>query len=775
VSGANQHHLPTGQCIKEGTKPSLHDGGLKAARGYPPYVSRNGEYSLSAVNQDSQNQQAHHVVGLAFDDRLQPSAEVGEIAMAAGVPSPHLEDRVELAVAEPGEGEGGTRGEHRADVVEGIPQPVAGILCKALRIVIHEPAIPLHHAHALRKGSDELLVLLIPFAYVTVLDVHAPGDASVQRMGPLGVSPRYVLGVHPGLHDCAAALLRDGELVAMVEQERLSRNRRALREPPSDAIGACLDQEGIELGAVVEIAIGWDVPAVLSAMGAGPFDEREFAKWLVGDRGTSGQSLPPLRYVEHHIAHAASGFYTSGFEEAAILVVDGRGETVATSVATGGPGGIEILRTWGTDLSLGHLYGSAASWAGLTKWDAGKLMGLASYGEACQPVPLAASASSGYTIANAPPADSPVSTHLDQLEERMHDSFRTHNYPFGRGSPADVMAYANFAASIQGALEDVLLQLGRLARSESGHRNLVLTGGVALNCTANGALIRSGMFNDVWIPPFPYDAGVSFGAALVADRAIRGTAPTPPRLPHAFWAPNTGGVDAGVSSELSDCEIDRLGEADLAETVARHIEDGKLVGWWQGRAEVGQRALGARSILCDPRERRSLVRANHVKGREGWRPLAPAVLADHAGALFDDPLPAAADFMLAAWPVREQAWLQVPAAVHVDGSARPQVVRPQQSRYHAVIQAFHERTGVPAVINTSFNLAGEPIVLSPFDAVDTFLRSDLDVLVLDDLIAVKAPGQEPRVSTRTRRPQPAEANPNWPPSWLRAAVEQRTS
>jgi carbamoyltransferase len=198
--------------------------------------------------------------------------------------------------------------------------------------------------------------------------------------------------------------------------------------------------------------------------------------------------------------------------------------------------------------------------------------------------------------------------------------------------------------------------------------------------------------------------------------------------------------------------VTHLADAALADAVARHLQDGKLVGWWQGRAEVGQRALGARSILCDPRERRSLVRANEVKGRECWRPLAPAVLDHHAADVFDGTLPIAADFMLAAWPVREAARQLLPAAVHVDGSARPQTVRPWQHRYRAVIEAFADRTGVPAVINTSFNLAGEPIVLSPEDAVDTFLRSGLDVLVVDDLVVCKTARTTPGRSAAADRP-----------------------
>jgi len=369
-------------------------------------------------------------------------------------------------------------------------------------------------------------------------------------------------------------------------------------------------------------------------------------------------------------------------------------------------------------------------------WGTGKLMGLAAYGNACQPIPLKAVAD-GYLITDAPPAKSSVPHHFVQLRSRLRNRFRTKNYPFGPGQPSDVMAYADFAASIQGGLESVLLALATLARRETGQDTLVLAGGVALNCTANGSLIRSHIFDDVWIPPFPHDAGVSLGAAFIAHLAANHSRPTLSRLRHAFWAPAIEISDREASEQLAGYETSRYNDAKLHEIVAQHLEEGRVVGWWQGRGEVGQRALGARSILCDPRKREMLVRANLVKGREVWRPLAPAVLAEHTHRLFDAPLTAASDFMLAAWPVREAAWSLIPAAVHVDGSARPQVVCQDQSRYHGVINAFYDRTGVPAVINTSFNLAGEPIVLSACDAISTFLRSDLDVLVVGDLIAVK--------------------------------------
>jgi len=554
------------------------------------------------------------------------------------------------------------------------------------------------------------------------------------RISDRGDRPSYILGVNGGPHDGSAALLRDGTLVAMLEQERLNRQRYAFRCSPSGAIAACLAEEGIGLDAVSEIAVGWDVPVLMDVDGR-TFDERQFIDWMLGPLTASARQLPRVRYVDHHLAHAASAFYASGLARAAILVVDGRGETAATTLAVGRPDGIEVVRSWGTHLSLGHFYGWAAEWAGLTMWDAGKFMGLAAYGNATQHTPLSV-AHDGYAFVDGPPAGT-APGHFLQLRSHLRDSFRHRNHPDGPGRPADVMAYADFAASMQKALEGALLALARMARAETGEASLVMAGGVALNCTANGLLIRSNIFDEVWIPPFAYDAGVSAGAAYVADRASNGPRPPSAPLTHAFLAPATEIHDGDIASQLSECDVDSYQDGQLHEVVARHLADGRLVGWWQGRGEVGQRALGARSILCDPRRREHLVRANIVKGREVWRPLAPAVLAEHAGELFADRLNATSDFMLSAWPVREDMRARLSAAVHVDGSARPQIVRQGQPRYHGVIRAFHERTGVPAVINTSFNLAGEPIVHSADDAISTFLRSELDVLVLDNVVAVK--------------------------------------
>jgi carbamoyltransferase len=564
----------------------------------------------------------------------------------------------------------------------------------------------------------------------------------------------FILGVNTGPHDGSAALLLNGTLLVMAEQERLSRRKHAFGESPADAIAACLATAGITLDDVAEVAVGWDVPRLTTTEGL-RFDAGQFDRWLFPPDMFPSPTRPPLRFVPHHLAHAASALWTSGTERAAILVIDGRGETQATTIAAGTPAGITILREWDIVQSIGHFYGFAAEWAGLSVWDAGKLMGLAAYGQPTQPVPLTP-VPDGYEIAGHPEPDDRVPMHYFQLRSHLRRCFGAENYPYSAGVPEEPMAHADFAASVQRALEDVVFRLADMARKLTSSRHLVLAGGVGLNCTMNGRLAESGLFDDYYVPPVPHDAGVSLGAALLASREHangHGFADTLPgeRLDHAFWGPAHPPEE--ITSALSAAGLSgtRLTERELVSRVADLLADGCLVGWWQGRSEVGQRALGARSILCDPRHRHNLVRLNTLKGREVWRPLAPSVLAEYVPDLFGHKLPPAAEFMLSAWPVRSEARRLIPAAVHVDGSARPQVVRREVSpRYWAVINAFRQRTGVPAVVNTSFNLAGEPNVFSAEDAVSTFSRGGLDVLAIGDFLVENPKAAARPTASRSR-------------------------
>ncbi|MDX3241318.1 carbamoyltransferase [Streptomyces sp. ME18-1-4] len=569
--------------------------------------------------------------------------------------------------------------------------------------------------------------------------------------------PVHVLGVNTGPHDGSAALLRDGVVVSMVEQERLSRNRYAPGESPREAVHSCLADAGLRADSLDVIAVGWDLPRLSATEGA-DFDEDRFRSWLLGPASADRSPSVPIRCYDHHLAHAASAFYTSGVPSAAVIVADGRGESAATTLAVGTPDGIDVVKSWGTRDSLGHFYGWAAEWAGLTVWGAGKLMGLAAYGRPRQSVPLVVEADD-YAISAAPPAEAPVRMHYALSRSRLRAHFRTANFPFREAQVADVMAYSDFAASVQDGLEEALLALARAARRITEADTLALAGGVALNCAANGRLSRSGLFGDLWIPPVPNDAGVSLGAALLADRELRGPRWRPPeRMRHAFRAPRSAALRDEERTGLSKWHVEQCAQELLARKTAQHLADGLVVALWQGRAEIGQRALGARSILCDPRRREALTRVNELKGREGWRPLALAVPAEHWGRYFEGEAPAPSAYMLVAVPVRESMRAGVPAGVHVDGTTRPQVVHARQTLFHAILRAFHDLTGVPCLVNTSFNLAGRPMVLSRGDALETFARSALDVLVMDDLL-IRKPDRAVPARARERRPRALSFTP----------------
>lgn len=547
----------------------------------------------------------------------------------------------------------------------------------------------------------------------------------------------YVLGVNSGWHDSSAALLKDGQLVVLIEQERISRTKHAFHEAPTEAIAACLREAGIRLDDVDAIAVGWDEPTCWKLKDK-LFDDAYFRAWLLPAERLPHESTPPIQFVAHHLAHAASAFWTSGFTDAAVLVMDGRGETQATTMAVANSAGIEPIDEWDITQSLGNFYGFASEWAGLTFWGAGKLMGLAAYGRSGQPLPLAAT-ESGYTVQGIGSPDPIVERHDDQQRDVLRRHFRQTNYPFCQPeSAADIMAYSGFAASVQASLEEAVFQLARTVKQRSDNDRLVVVGGVGLNCTLNGRLARSGLFSDVYVPPVPHDVGVSLGAAMVADRERRADWAPMPRFEHAYWGvrPTSDEVEAAIQE--SGLPATRLPESALIDRVVQHLTAGHTVGWFQGKAEIGQRALGARSLLCDPRQRSQLVRVNTVKGREVWRPLAPSVLEEYAFDLFGPGVPSLANFMLAALPVRVAAQRSIPATVHIDGSARPQLVRRETNpRYWTLIDAFRRATGVPAVLNTSFNLAGEPIVHSPADAISSFTHGEVDILALEDYLLEK--------------------------------------
>ncbi len=549
----------------------------------------------------------------------------------------------------------------------------------------------------------------------------------------------WIAGLNHGAHDASCALLHDGALVVAVEQERLSRRKRATGEAPVDALKSCLDFADLRLTDLDAVALGSDHDALAKWLGLTPDQRRAVLPFDDPDRLFPAHVFgngprPPLVAVMHHRAHAASAFWPSGFDAAAILVMDAMGEDSATTLAWGSRAGIRDIKAYPVDTSLGFFYESAAEYTGLDRNDAGKLMGLAAYGNAAYDTGLRHGPSG---------IDWPIpSTNghrgrklVDERCGRLLDLFEQRCFPYLRGQRDEIMAYADFAASVQQDLGQVILGLAGELRARTGARDLVLAGGVALNCTANGLLAASGMFERVFVQPMAHDAGVALGAALEMSRALLGGRFQPGEMTHAQWGPDTRDEQVEAELRAHGLEFTRLDQADVAREVARLLAGGALVAWHQGRAEVGPRALGARSLLGDPRSRRTLVRMNRAKGREMWRPLAPSVL---AGRFHDYFVGTPNPFMIMAAQVRAEARRQIPAVVHVDGSARPQVVDPLCSPLYArLLQEFDTQAGVPVLVNSSLNLAGEPIVSTPGDTIECFLRSDIDALAIGPCLVVK--------------------------------------
>ncbi|MEV5778937.1 carbamoyltransferase C-terminal domain-containing protein [Streptomyces antimycoticus] len=532
----------------------------------------------------------------------------------------------------------------------------------------------------------------------------------------------WVAGLNHGAHDSAAALLRNGEVVVIVEQERMSRRKRAIDEPPVDALRACLEHAGRKLEDLDAIALGSDMERLATWMGLTPEErpsvlpyddpERLFPRDVFGD-----VPHPPVIPIRHHLAHAASTFWPSGFEEAAILVMDNRGEDTATTLLRGGPRGMETIKAYGIEHSLGLWYRIATQYAGLYSKDgtAGKLMGLASYGRPGQSVALR-HGPAGPRWEGVPAATQTGRAMPPERTRQLLDYFARHCFPYTVGVSAETMAYADFAASVQQALEETILGLCQELHDVTGLSSLALAGGVALNCTANGRIAAESPFDEIFVQPMSHDGGVALGAALEASRELRPELFRRQTMRHAYWGP--GFTDEEVAAALDErgLSASALTTQELAGRTAALLARGGVVGWCQGRGEVGPRALGARSLLGDPRKREHLVRINTLKGREVWRPLAPSVLRERYDDYFiGTPNP----FMIVAAQVRPEMRAVVPAVVHVDGSARPQIVDADHApRYAALLRAFERETGLPMVINTSLNSAGLPIANTPGEAVD---------------------------------------------------------
>jgi carbamoyltransferase len=587
-----------------------------------------------------------------------------------------------------------------------------------------------------------------------------------------------ILGLSAFYHDSAAALVVDGKIVAAAQEERFTRKKHDSRFP-HHALAYCLDEGGISLGEVDYVAF-YDKPFLkferlletylaFAPMGFRSFrmaiplwlKEKLFQKQLLRDQLRAFDAKfdwdSKLLFTEHHQSHAASAFFPSSFDEAVILTMDGVGEWATTSVGFGRGNHLEMRKELHFPHSLGLLYSAFTYYTGF-KVNSGeyKVMGLAPYGE-----PKFANVIFDKLI----DLKADGTFRLDQSYFDYCTGLRMTNEKFDAlfGGPARKpeelldQRHMDLAASIQVVTEEIVRRLTRSIAAETGAENLCLAGGVALNCVANGKVLRDGKFKRIWIQPAAGDAGGALGAALAAYHLHNGK---PRRLDNQLDEMNGAYLGPGYDDDESARRLEQVGanftrlEADQAiEQAANDLADGKALGWFQGRMEFGPRALGNRSIIADARSRSMQSALNlKIKYRESFRPFAPAVLREDLSDWFE--LDVESPYMLLvadvvqrrrrAMTAEEQALFgidklnvprsEIPAVTHVDYSARIQTVHAEtNTRFHALLSAFKRKTGCPVLVNTSFNVRGEPIVRTPEEAFRCFMGTELDVLVVGNL------------------------------------------
>ncbi len=562
--------------------------------------------------------------------------------------------------------------------------------------------------------------------------------------------PVHVLGFN-ATHDAAAVLLRDGVPVAAVEEERLSRVKHHFGMP-EQAVERVLGEAGIGIDGVDHVAFYMDARLWLAFFGAHfalnlPFSAaylgREPALWKsflgverrfrarFGYRG-------PFHHVEHHAAHAASAFYPSGFEEAAVLTVDGAGERVTTLLGRMAPGRLERLRQEVYPKSLGKVWEAVTEWLGFRPQSGeGKTMGLAPHGRPAL--------RDRFRAVLRPEGED--SFHLDLswfdwprgrtpfYGPRFVEEFGPPRAPEGPIEPR----HEDVAFALQAATEEVMLHLARALRRRTGLPRLVMAGGVALNAPANARIVAEAGFDEVFLQPAAGDNGACLGAALEVHHRLAGAAAPRWRMEDAFLGPDLSEEEAAAALRGAGLEAGR--PADLEAAAADLLAADAVIGWCRGRMEFGPRALGHRSVLANPRTVATRERVNRVvKKREPFRPLAPSCRLEDAASLVEGARPS--PYMLLTFPVRPEMRVRVPAVVHADGSARLQTVTAREEpSFHRLLGEFARRAGVPCLLNTSFNRRGEPVVASAADAVRSFLDMDLDALVLGPFLARRRSGK----------------------------------
>jgi len=591
-----------------------------------------------------------------------------------------------------------------------------------------------------------------------------------------------ILGVSAFYHDSAAALIEDGTIVAAAQEERFSRKKHDAGFP-AQAIAYCLSAAGVTLDEIDHVVF-YDKPFLKferlleTYMAFAPRGFRSFKMaipvWLKEKLFQKDllkkqfQKFDPefdwqakLLFAEHHQSHAASAFFPSPFDEAVVLTMDGVGEWATTSVAMGKANKLDVTKEIHFPHSLGLLYSAFTYYTGF-RVNSGeyKVMGLAPYGEPIHKETI---------LENLVDLKEDGTFRLDQSYFDYCTGLRMTNAKFDKlfGGPARTpderltQKHMDLAASVQAVTEEVVLRLTRSLAHETGIKNLCLAGGVALNCVANGKVLRDGAFENIWVQPAAGDAGGALGAALAAYHLFkdqpREVRPGEDRMAGSYLGPAYSDDEIATRLTAAGADFESLSDDDVVDVTAVALSEGKAVGWFQGRMEFGPRALGGRSILGDPRSPSMQKTLNlRVKYRESFRPFAPSVLREDVADWFE--IDADSPYMLMVADVVEDRRRmmtdeekslfgidklnvprsEIPAVTHVDYSARIQTVhRETNPRYHALLSRFKELTGCPVLVNTSFNVRGEPIVCTPEDAFRCFMGSDIEVLVVGNCILLK--------------------------------------
>ncbi len=556
-------------------------------------------------------------------------------------------------------------------------------------------------------------------------------------------------GWHTQSHDASACIIKNGKILAMAEEERFIRQKHAFDKIPINAIGYCIKEARITPNDINIVAFGWDYKYMYNVRQKKfNYTNNEILDTIFPTKIFSYNKKPKLVIVPHHIAHASSAFFTSGLKRAAILVIDGQGENSSTSIAYGHNRKIKILKSFPVKDSLGYFYEAINKYIGFHCFDSGKTMGLAPYGKPIFNFTNIKLKKNGYTIQLSEKTIK-KSHSLDRQQEitklwfdKIKDIIsKPNNIEYKFNTTQNKINYnfkisqnyKNLAASTQTTLEKIVNHLTNISVALTKCNNVCISGGVGLNCTANGKLLHNPLIKNLYIFPAANDAGTSAGAALYASALYDKNAKFS-KLKNAYLGPKFN--KNYIKNLLKEKKIKYKILTNPQQEIARLLANNKIIGWFQGRMEIGPRALGNRSILANPKPKNMWKKINKLKEREMWRPLAPSIIQEHINDYLDDAK--LSPFMLKSFQVNKNKRLIIPAVVHIDHSTRPQTVSQKTNKkLWGLINEFYKITNIPLILNTSFNDRNEPIVCSPSDAIKTFFSTPLDYLVLENCLIEK--------------------------------------